>query len=157
LDVTSIYVEINKAISSYLTPICKQANIYGQELLLLLITGDLFKYLLEKMSLPDELEILEDTRGEFLSKYELAIVKYNLIPLCSKCPVNDYLPTKFKEAYESNISLVIESHYPDKIIIGDKSLAPEDVYRMNPISYGGLEYINQNNIEIPEYKIISKI
>ncbi len=157
LDISTINKEINKAISSSLIPIYELTNIYSQELGTLIIPGDLFKNLLEKLSLPNKVKILTDTQDDFPSRYELIIMKNNLVPLCSKCPTKDYLPTKFKETYESHIGLVIESHFPDKIIMGDRILTPEEVYKMNPISYSGFEYISQNNIEIPEYKILSKL
>ena len=157
LDINTINKEINKTIASTLTPTYELTNIYSWELRTFIIPGDLFKNLLEKLDLPSELKILTNIQGDFPSKYELIIMKNNLVPLCSKCPTKDYLPTKFKEMYESHIGLVIESHFPDKIIVGDRVLTPEEVYKMNPISYSGFEYISQNNIEIPEYKILSKL
>ncbi len=157
LDTNTINEEINKALTSSLAPTYDLINIYSHELGTLIIPGDLFKKLLEKLDLPSKLKILTDTQDNFPNKYELIIMKNNLVPLCSKCPTKDYLPPKFKEMYESHIGLVIESHFPDKIIVGDKVLTPKEVYKMNPISYSGFEYISQNNIEIPEYKILSKL
>ncbi len=156
LDISTINEEINKAISSSLNPTYELTNIYSQELGTLIIPGDLFKNLLERLDLPSKIKIA-DTQDGFPSRYELIIMKNNLVPLCSKCPTKDYLPTRFKETYESRIGLVIESHFPDKIVVGDRVLTPEEVYRMNPISYSGFEYISQNNIEIPEYKVLSKL